>query len=201
MTHWHYAHTDADGITRLRHNDKRIVRVGETLTVSGPLQLHNRGLHASRSVIAPLEWQPSSPCLCLVGLAEIHAACDGYAVARRRTVIAMLSRADTDELLFEIAAYCRAQVAHLDTSDLLRQVRHYGDIDGNARDAAWLSSALAQAALSHAAYHDTTRHAAYEDYYHAPTVAAKVAAADALIAQEQFAERIALQRMGIPPTD
>ena len=53
---WHFAHNDM----RLAHGDGRKIVAGETLTVRGDIELCNRGLHASRSIIDALYYAPKA---------------------------------------------------------------------------------------------------------------------------------------------
>jgi len=58
---WWFCTSDEDGVVRLPHGDGRVVRVGETLTVDGPIVPCERGLHASRQVLDALEYAPYAP--------------------------------------------------------------------------------------------------------------------------------------------
>ncbi|HEX6972592.1 MAG TPA: hypothetical protein VF234_10280, partial [Limnochordia bacterium] len=64
---WWFCRADDDGVVRLPHGDGRVVRVGETLTVPGPVILCERGLRASVRAIDALPYAPG-PIVCRVRL-------------------------------------------------------------------------------------------------------------------------------------
>jgi len=56
---WWFCTPDEEGVVRLPHGDGRVVRVGETLTVDGPIVPCEFGLHASRRVLDALVYAPA----------------------------------------------------------------------------------------------------------------------------------------------
>ena len=134
--YWHFCPVDADGTPRLGHGDGREVRVGETLTVDGVIELCEHGLHACERILDALKYVSSRSALCRVTLGgTIVHDIDKY-VARERTVVAMLSAEETDALLREFARWCALQV--IDLWDAPQVVRDYLETgDESIRDAAW----------------------------------------------------------------
>lgn len=90
---WHFLREDR----RLGYGDGREVKVGEALTVDGPLVLCERGLHASPRAIDALQYAPG-PIACRVRLSgEVLGPTDEHvdkACATERTVIAMIDATD-----------------------------------------------------------------------------------------------------------
>ena len=82
---WHFASADL----RLRHGDEREIRVGETLTVELPIELCERGLHASVRPLDALNYA-SGPIACRVRLSGQVIAGEDKAVATERTVLGMV---------------------------------------------------------------------------------------------------------------
>ena len=100
---WWFAEAGADdGLVRLPHGDGREVRVGETLTVDGPIIPCERGLHASRRVLDALDFAPG-PILCRVVLSGDVVEQTDKLAASARTVVAM---GDVSHALHEFACRC-----------------------------------------------------------------------------------------------
>ena len=99
---WWFAEAGADGLVRLPHGDGREVRVGETLTVDGPIILCEQGLHASRRVLDALGFAPG-PILCRVELSGTVVEGADKLAASARTVVAM---GDVSHALHEFACRC-----------------------------------------------------------------------------------------------
>ena len=138
--YWHFVRCDGDGTPRLNYGDGRKILVGETLTIEGEPVLCEHGLHASKRAIDALKYCEYNACLCLVELGGAVVHGDDKSVATERTVIAMLSREQTDALLREFARWSALQVAHLwQMPDVVRQYLETGDeaLRSAARDAAW----------------------------------------------------------------
>lgn len=129
---WHFVDPDR----RLRHGDEREVRVGETLTVDGPVRLCERGLHASRRAWDALRYVCDDGLVaCLVDLGG-EVVEDGDKLAgTSRTCVAMV---DADLVLREVARRAALRVAHL--WDCPPVVRAWLEGDDSARGAAWCSA-------------------------------------------------------------
>lgn len=83
---WWFAAADDDGVVRLPRGDGRVVRVGETLSVSDPIVPCESGLHASRRVIDALRYAPG-PWLARVTLSgTIVEATDKLTASARTTL-------------------------------------------------------------------------------------------------------------------
>ena len=82
---WHFARADL----RLGHGDEREIRVGETLTVEPPIELCERGLHASVRPLDALKYASES-IACRVRLSGQVIAGEDKAVATERTVLVMV---------------------------------------------------------------------------------------------------------------
>lgn len=137
--YWHFAECDENGTPRLRYNDGREIRVGETLTVDCEPVLCEAGLHASKRIIDALRYYPSNPVVTRVTLGGIVIHGDDKSVATERTVVAMLDRDTTDRILREFARWCALQVIHLwNAPDVVRQYLETGDV--SLRAAAWAAT-------------------------------------------------------------
>jgi len=180
--YWHFCPVDADGVPRLGNGDGREVRVGETLTVDGVIAPCAHGLHASEHVIDALRYAPSISALCRVTLGgTIMRDADKY-VAAERTVVAMLSAAETDALLREFARWCALQVIDLwDAPPVVRDYLETGD--ESLRAAAW------------AAVGDAARAAAWDAVVDSARAAASAAAWDAARAAVGDAQNAQLEAM------
>ncbi len=99
MIGYWFAQADAEGVVRLSHGDDRVVRVGETLTVAGPIELCTWGLHASRRVLDALMYAPGS-WLALVRLSGTMVEATDKVVASARTTLWL---DDVSEVLCEYA--------------------------------------------------------------------------------------------------
>ena len=90
---WHFLRTDR----RLGYRDNRLAVVGETLTVSGPLVICKRGLHASARALDALSYAPG-PIACRVQLSgTVLVGSDEHAdkaCATERTVLAIVDASD-----------------------------------------------------------------------------------------------------------
>lgn len=92
--YWHFALDSR----RTRYDDKPIV-IGQTMKVSPPIEMCERGLHASKRAIDALQYAPGAyVCLVTLGGEVIHG--NDKSVATERTVIAA---ADATELLFRFS--------------------------------------------------------------------------------------------------
>jgi hypothetical protein len=196
---WHFCPVDADGVPRLGHGDGREVRVGETLTVDGVIELCEHGLHACERVMDALKYASSRSALCRVTLGGtiMHDA-DKY-VASERTVIAMLSAAETNALLRECARWCALQVIDLwDAPPVVRDYLATGD--ESLRDAAWAAASAAAWAAASAAASAAAWAAARGAASAAARGAARGAAsAAARNAQDEWLTAEALRRVEVTP--
>jgi hypothetical protein len=150
--YWHFVQVDEEGTPRSEYGDKRVVKVGETLTVEGTPVLCEFGLHASKRLGDALAYATGAHLsLCRVTLGGKVVHDDDKSVATERTVTAMLSPEATEQLLRGFARWCALQVIHLwDAPDVVRQYLETGD--ESLRAAAWAAaSAAAWAATSAAA--------------------------------------------------
>jgi len=86
----------------LSHGDNRIVRVGETLTVEGPIRCCERGLHASKRAIDAISFR-SGTLACRVRLSGEIVERPDKCAASARTVLWM---ADADRCLRLFAIWC-----------------------------------------------------------------------------------------------
>jgi len=87
---WWCGYADVDGRVRLRHGDERVVEVGTTLTVPGPVEVGGWGLHAGRSLETALQHGDGS----FLARVVLHPpvlvdACTMVAVSAARTTIWM----------------------------------------------------------------------------------------------------------------
>ena len=144
---WHFASADL----RLGHGDEREIRVGETLTVEPPIELCERGLHASVRPLDALNYA-SGPIACRVRLSGLLIAGEDKAVATERTVLGMV---DGERVFSAFIRYTLAyrqpylvklfeRAGRIDHARLIEQLdmasAPYGDIKDTmaaARDAAW----------------------------------------------------------------
>lgn len=99
VTGWWFAAADDDGVVRLPRGDGRIVRVGETLGVDGPIVPCESGLHASRRVIDALRYAPG-PWLARVELSGTVVEEEDKLVASARTTLWL---ADVSRILHTFA--------------------------------------------------------------------------------------------------
>jgi hypothetical protein len=111
---WHFAQVGEDGVPRLRYGDGREITVGGTLRIESTPVLCSVGLHASARILDALGYaQASSLALCRVTLGGTVLHDSDKSVASERTVVAMLTAAQTDALLRQFARWCALSVAHL----------------------------------------------------------------------------------------
>jgi hypothetical protein len=138
-TMWHIAWSDDQGTPRLRYDDNREIRVGETLTVETTkydLMLCEYGLHACPRLWDCLDYaQGTVICKVTLGDTIIAPANENKVVSNARTVIAMTTAAEGERILREFARWCALQVIHLwDAPDVVRRYLETGD--ESLRDAA-----------------------------------------------------------------
>ena len=100
-TYWHFANDNQC----LGYGDGRKIVVGETLKVPPPIELCERGLHASERAIDALSYAPGAYA-CLVTLGGVVQHDNDKSVATERTVIAA---ADATNLLFQFSIDCAAR--------------------------------------------------------------------------------------------
>jgi len=158
LTMWHFAEVDEQGIPRLRFNDNRAIRVGETLTVDVAPVVCQAGLHACPHLLDALNYAPKHCALTAVILSGTvmqgtGVNADKYS-ATQRTVTALLSVPATDALLREFARWCALSVAHLwDMPDIVRVYLETGDelLRDAAGDAVWDAAGTARDAARDAA--------------------------------------------------
>ena len=154
--YWHFTPCDKQGTPRLGYDDGREVRVGETLTVDGPLAVCERGLHCSERIIAALYYAAQRSALSRVvpGGEVVRSAGDDKLCSAERTPVVMLTAEQTDELLRRFARWCALSVAHLwEMPEVVRRFLETGDesLREEARRAAYAAAAAAYAARAAAA--------------------------------------------------
>ena len=88
VTGYWFAKASSNGRVRLPHQDRRLVRVGESLSVKPPIVLCAYGLHASRRVLDALTYAPG-PMLAVVELSGSIIEGNDKLVATTRTVLWM----------------------------------------------------------------------------------------------------------------
>ena len=81
-----FGNADADGVVRLDYGDGRVVRVGETLEVTGAPVLCEWGLHASRRVIDALRYAHGPILACVRLSGKIVEGNDKLVATARETV-------------------------------------------------------------------------------------------------------------------
>ena len=193
--YYHFAHCDHAGTPRLAYGDNREIKLGETLTVDLEPILCERGLHASRRIIDALGYaRGSSIALCQVTLGGTVLHDDDKSVGTERTVVAMLTAEQTDELLRRFARRAALQAAHLwEMPEIVRQYLETGDESlraaaraaagaaarAAARDAAGAAARAAAGAAARAAAGAAARDAARAAAWAAAWAAAGAAARDA----------------------
>lgn len=145
-TYWHFCREDM----RLGYGDGRQIKIGETITVEGDIELCRHGLHASKKLIDALQYAPG-PILCKVELGGNVINGADKVVASERTVVAY---ADCTDVLREFARKCALDVIHLwDAPEVVESYLTTGDESlraaarGAARvaagDAAWVAARVA----------------------------------------------------------
>jgi len=125
----------------LPNGDGRAVRVGETLTVEGPLVLGGRGLHLSERALDALRYAKTSVVwrVSVPEGAEILRDKDKLCVRARTHLV----RLDAEPVLWEFARWCALQVTDAWTS--LESVRRYLETGDKGLWASAANAALAAA--------------------------------------------------------
>ena len=105
---WHIA--ENSGL--LGHGDERLIVVGETLTVTGPIFMCGHGLHACARLLDALAYANGTV------ICEVILGADAYteadkSVSSSRTCIAMTSPEEGERILRNFARWCALDVAHL----------------------------------------------------------------------------------------
>jgi len=134
MVGWHFS------TGTLGYGDGRAIVVGETHEVSGPLELCERGLHASERIIDALSYAPG-PMIYRVRLHGYVLRGDDKACATHRTYLA---GCDATDILRLFARQCALDVVHLwDAPVIVREYLETGDesireaAQEAAQEAAW----------------------------------------------------------------
>ena len=189
---------------KLGYGDGREAAIGVTHAVAGPIELCEKGLHASPRALDALQYA-SGPCAWLVGLGGSILDGDDKSCATERTYIA--GGSDATEVLRAFARRVALDVAHLwSMPEIVRDYLETGDESMRSAasaaatsDAAWdaanaVASAAASAAAASAATWDATSDAAWnaaraaatsDAAWNAARAAARAAASDA--AREKYA--------------
>ncbi len=138
---WHIA--ENSGL--LGHGDERLIVVGETLTVDGPIFMCWNGLHACERLLDALAYA-NGTVICEVALgADAYTEAD-KSVSSSRTCIAMTSPEEGERILRNFARWCALDVAHLwDMPEGVRQYLETGDesVRAAAETAAWTAARAA----------------------------------------------------------
>ena len=138
---WHIA----ENTCTLGHGDERLIVVGETLTVAGPIFMCWNGLHACERLLDALAYA-NGTVICEVALgADAYTEAD-KSVSSSRTCIAMTSPEEGERILRNFARWCALDVAHLwDMPEGVRQYLETGDesVRAAAETAAWTAAGAA----------------------------------------------------------
>ena len=179
---WWFCAPDDDGVVRLPHGDKRVVKVGETLSVEGEIVACQSGLHASVRAVDALQYAPGSTVCRVEVWGDVQKESNKIA-GRHRKVLWM---ADSDKALRLFACDCAEEACrvanHTDERSLnaIRVSRLYAEGKATkgklaaARDAAWAAAWAA------------ARDAAWNAAWAAARDAAWDAARDATLVHECF---------------
>jgi hypothetical protein len=158
LAYWFYDRDPRDSVVRLRHGDGRVVRVGETLRVDGPIDPGSWGLHAGRTALDAL-WTGSGSGLALVRLGGPIVARGVLLAAAERTPLWMADVAPTlHAFACDVAEHALARVgAAAPEAARLAVVTKRRWIAGAASDAVLAAArrAALDAALALAGRHDT----------------------------------------------
>jgi hypothetical protein len=187
--YWHFAPDNR----KTRYSNEPII-VGQTLKVKPPVELCERGLHASKRAIDALQYAPGAY-VCIVTLSGQVEHGNDKSVASERTVIAA---ADATNLLFRFAIDCAARAMercgweHEDSWNALaiRAAHMEGLADDADLSAAW--SAAESAAWS--AAWSAAESAAWSAAESAARAAARAAARSAARSAERDAQNAELER-------
>jgi len=168
---WHIA----ENTCTLGHGDERLIVVGETLTVAGPIFMCQRGLHACERLLDALAYANGTV------ICEVILGADAYteadkSVSTSRTCIAMTTPEVGERILRNFARWCALDVAHLwDMPENVRQYLETGDesvraaaetaawsaADAVSRSAAWTAADAVSRAASRSAAWTASRSAAW----------------------------------------
>ena len=155
---WHIA--ENSGL--LGHGDERLIVVGETLTVAGPIFMCGHGLHACARLLDALAYA-NGTVICEVILGADAYTEDDKSVSSSRTCIAMTSPEEGERILRNFARWCALDVAHLwDMPEDVRQYLETGDesVRSAAETAAWTAARAAAEAAARSAGEAAARSAA-----------------------------------------
>ena len=156
---WHIA--ENSGL--LGHGDERLIVVGETLTVAGPIFMCGHGLHACARLLDALAYA-NGTVICEVILGADAYTEDDKSVSSSRTCIAMTTPEVGERILRNFARWCALDVAHLwDMPEDVRQYLETGDesVRSAAETAAWTAARAAAEAAAEAAGEAAIRAAAW----------------------------------------
>jgi len=182
---WHIA--ENSGL--LGHGDERLIVVGETLTVAGPIFMCWNGLHACERLIDALAYANGTV------ICEVILGADAYteadkSVSSSRTCIAMTSPEEGERILRNFARWCALDVAHL--WDMPEDVRQYLETgDESVRSAAETTAWIAAGAAGEAAIRSAARSAAWSASWSAGEAAGDAAAETAARSAAEAAARSA----------
>jgi hypothetical protein len=169
---WWFCAPGKDGVVRLPHNDGRIVKTGETLSVEGEIVICRRGLHASVEALDALRYAPGET-VCRVEVWGNLQREEDKIVGRHRRVLWMadastalrLFACDCAEELFRVAKWTdprslnAIRVARLYATGKTTDAELTAARDA-ARDAAWAAARAAARAVARDAAWDAAWDAA-----------------------------------------
>ncbi len=176
---------------KLGYGDGRKAAIGVTHAVAGPIELCEKGLHASPTALDALQYA-SGPCAWLVGLGGSILDGGDKSCAAERTYIA--GGVDTTEVLRAFARRVALDVAHLwSMPDEVRAYLETGDesMSAAASAAAWAAAGTAARDAARAAAGDAARDAAWGAASAAAWTAARAAAGTAAGTAARAATRAA----------
>ena len=187
---WHIA--ENSGL--LGHGDERLIVVGETLTVAGPIFMCQRGLHACERLLDALAYA-NGTVICEVALgADVYTEAD-KSVSSSRTCIAMTTPEVGERILRNFARWCALDVAHL--WDMPEDVRQYLETgDESVRTAAWSAAWSAADAAAKSASRSAAETAAWTASRSAAWTAGEAAADVASWTAAKSASRSAARAAG-----
>ena len=206
---WHFLPADR----RLRFGDRRLAEPGRTLTVSPPLLLDSRGLHASVRPIDALSYAPG-PILCRVALSGEIIEDGDKVCAEHRTVLWMADATRTLHLFACDEAERVLRVAGVDdprcTAAIATKRRWLdGEATDEELDAAWAAAWDVDRVIdkgvgwgvgwARAAVRATARAASGSTAWLAAREAARTA--DLAVGRDAQNERLAAAFLGLQPKE
>ena len=140
QTYWHFLREDR----KLGYGDGRLVIAGDTLSVPGPLEMCNYGLHASKNLLDALKYAPGS-ILCKVELgSDVITQGDKSVSSSRKT----LWMTDISDLLHKFACDAAEQcLKDRESEGIEVDIRSYAAIEAKR---GWLRGSVTDSELQSA---------------------------------------------------